>query len=91
MALSVAQYSLVTATKIPEFLLTADQTKLLAEAAQKVTRHFPSVLTQKQQDIMSLVACVGAIGFTQFQAYANRRAREKQERENAGFSGAMPQ
>jgi len=75
-ALSVAQLSLVSATGIPEFMLAEPQTKALAEATQKVTRHFPSVLTQKQQDIVGLISCMGAIAFTQTRAYQARKAAE---------------
>jgi hypothetical protein len=89
-ALSVAQLSLVTMTGVPEFMLSPEQTKTLADATAKVTRHFPSVLTEKQQDIIALVGTAGAIAFAQFSAY-NRRKFEEIEQKKAGalLNGGM--
>jgi hypothetical protein len=77
--LSVAQYSLASATHIPEFVLTDAQTKALAEASARVARHYPTVISEKQQDIAALVIAIGMTGFTQYSAYT---ARIKNERAN---------
>ena len=76
MALSVAQLTLVQATGVPEFMLAPEQTKTLAEASARVARHFPAVVTQKQQDFINLALCVGSIGYAQFMAYSTRKAME---------------
>lgn len=82
--------SLATATATPEFVLNPVQTSALAEAGAKVARHFPSVLTQKQQDIAALALCVGSIAFAQSTAYQHRKAREKEEKARAGNVAAFP-
>lgn len=68
--------SLAEATRIPEFLIGDDQTKQLATAAANVARHYPVIMTQKQQDIGTLIFAVGMTGFTQVRAYQARTARE---------------
>lgn len=75
-AYSVAGISIMSATGIPEFLLSDTQTKTLAEATQKVTRHFPSVMTGKQQDIVALFMCISAIAFTQVRTHSARIAAQ---------------
>ena len=76
--LSVAQLGAASQTGIPEFMLSPDQTKMLAEASARVARHFPAVLTEKQQDIAALLVAVGQVGWAQFSAYKTRIAAEKQ-------------
>lgn len=75
--LCVAQVTLLQATKIPEVMLTDEQNKTLAAAYVKAARHFPSVMTEKQQDIVTAIAATGAIFFAQFSAFAARRLLEK--------------
>lgn len=75
-AITVTQLVLVQVTQIPECVCNEIQNRALAEAAQKVFRHLPNVLTEKQQDIAGLAICVGAISFTQFRAYQTRKIAE---------------
>lgn len=76
-ALSVLQMSLVFATGIPECKLSDDQTETLAKATAKVARHYPSVMTEKQQDFVGLGMAIGSIAFAQGLAYQNRVNKEK--------------
>lgn len=81
--LGVTQLSLVEATSIPEFNIGDKQTAQLAGACANVARHYPVVMTQKQQDIGTLIFSLGAIGYTQFRAYQIRVAFEAAQKKKA--------
>ena len=72
---------LLAITGIPEVILSEAQNHELAKATQRVARHFPTILTEKQQDIAGLALCLGAISFAQFSAYNARIAAEHRQRE----------
>lgn len=74
--LGVTQMTLATATGIPEFLIGDDATKQLATAAANVARHYPVIMTQKQQDIGTLFFALGMIGYTQTTAFISRKGKE---------------
>jgi hypothetical protein len=80
-ALSVAQFSLVSLTGVSEFMLQPAQTEMLARAGQKVARHFPSVLTDKQQDIIGFIGALGSIAFIQTKTYLARKMAQNQARQ----------
>lgn len=75
-ALSAAQMSLVALTNIPECSIGQPQTTALAQGLANVARHYPVVMSQKQQDIAMLVYTMGSIGVTQYFLYSMRKSKE---------------
>ena len=74
-ALTAAQITAFKLTDVPECVLSADQNKNLAEAMQRVSRHYPMVISEKAADITALAVVAGNIAFMQFVAYQRRTAK----------------
>ena len=71
-ALTAAQLTAFKLTELPECVLSPDQNKNLADALQRVSRHYPVVISEKAADITALVVCAGNIVFTQWALYNKR-------------------
>ena len=71
-ALTAAQLTAFKLTELPECVLSPDQNKNLADALQRVSRHYPMVISEKAADITALVVCAGNIVFTQWALYNKR-------------------
>jgi hypothetical protein len=72
LALSTAQITAYRFTEIPEVVLSQEQNANLAQALQRVLRHYPVVVSEKQADIIGLVVAAGSIAFTQVTLYKQR-------------------
>jgi hypothetical protein len=78
--LVTTQMMLVSVTKTPELGLNEQQNRALADAMAKVARHYPAVISEKQQDIVSLIFTIGGVAYIQQQAYSRRKAKERAEK-----------
>lgn len=71
-ALSAVQLTAFKLTEIPEVILTPEQNNNLAAALQRVSRHYPVVISEKTADHIALAVVAGNICFTQYAVYNQR-------------------
>lgn len=76
--------------KDPTFEISADEAKRLAEAGQKVARHYQVMMTQKQADIAQFAMIAGSIyGPRLFIAAMRPKAPQQQSAPPSNMNGAI--